>query len=152
MADEPGCTPPAVFRQPMIVRFGDCDPVGIAYFPRYFDWMHRLMEAWFDEALLTPYSTLLQTHGLPTVETHCRYAAPCRFGDALVLELRIGRLGRSSVGLRTHILGADGSPRAQGRTEVVFVDTRPGPEWMRPCPIPDSLRAQMTRFLDPGWA
>jgi 4-hydroxybenzoyl-CoA thioesterase len=144
--------PPLAFSMPLLVRFGDCDPVGIAYFPRYFDWMHRAMEAWFDEALGLPYAALLQTHGLPTVETSCRYAAPCRFGDAVRVELRLGRLGRSSLGLRTQIIGEDGVLRATSRTEVVMVDTRPGPGWMRPTPLPDTLRAKMTPYLDPALA
>ena len=49
-------TAPQVFRHTVRARFGACDPVGIVYFPRYFDWFHQAMEAWFDDALVESYS------------------------------------------------------------------------------------------------
>ena len=140
-----------VHRHPLVARFGDCDPVGIVYFPRYFDWFHRAMESWFDEGLGQPYAELLRHHGLPTVHTECDYARPCAFGDRVVVELRVGRLGRTSLRLLLRVVGEDGVLRANGATDVVMVAICPGADQhLRPTPIPPALREKMADYLAPA--
>lgn len=113
--------PMGVFRFPIDVRFGACDPVGIVYFPRYFDWFHQAMEAWFGDALGLPYHQVLQRHGFPAVHTEADYQRPCAFGERVVVELRVGRIGGSSVRLDYRVVGpaGDGDVRATGHTVVV---------------------------------
>ena len=142
---------PQIHVHPVAVRFGMADPAGIVYFPRYFDWFHQAMESWFDEGLGLPYAEVLQTHGLPTVDTRCAYRAPCRPGEAVAVELRVARLGRTSLRLAYAVRGADGALRAVARTDVVFVGLVPGtPEHLRPVPLPEGLRARMEAYLDPS--
>lgn len=148
MSPEPAA--PAVHRHPRTARFGDCDPVGIVYFPRYLDWFHLAMESWFEQGLGQPYAEFLQHTGLPTVHTECDYARPVAFGDRVVVELRVGRIGRSSLRLLYAVVGEDGVLRAHGATDVVLVQLRPGrPEHLRPTPIPEALRARMAAYLAP---
>ena len=74
------------------------------------------------------------------VESGCRYTASLRYPDALVLGLRIVRLGTSSVEWEIAMTReSDGEPVAQGRFVHVFVDrvTR------RPTPVPRALRTAM---------
>lgn len=153
MSPEPAAPPaarPAVHRHPRTARFGDCDPVGIVYFPRYFDWFHLAMESWFEQGLGQPYAELLQRVGLPTVHTECDYAQPCAFGDRVVVELRVGRIGRSSLRLCFQVVGEDGVLRAKGLTDVVLVQLSPGAAGhLRPTPIPEALRARMAAYLHP---
>ncbi len=135
------------FLHPVTVRFGDCDPAGIAYFPRFFEWFHEAMEAWFGEALGAPYHEVLRRHGFPAVHTECDYRAPCRFGDAVVIELRLGALGRSSLRLDYRVLGADGGVRAVAHTRVVMIGTDPSQaDHLKSVVIPDALRARMEAF------
>ena len=143
-------TPPSatgVFLHPVQVRFGDCDPAGIAYFPRFFEWFHEAMEAWFDDALGRPYHEVLRRHGFPAVHTECDYAAPCRFGDRITVELRLGALGQSSLRLDYTVRGAEGGVRASAHTRVVMIGTDPTlPDHLRSVPIPDDLRARLEAF------
>lgn len=136
-----------VYRHRVVARFGDCDPAGIVYFPRFFDWFHVAMEAWFGAALGQPYHELLQRYGLPAVHTEADYAVPVRFGDVIHVELRLGRLGGSSVRLDYRVVGEDGGLRATGSTTCVLMGTDPAlPDHMAAVPIPDRLRERLERF------
>ena len=44
----PKDTPEAaqVYRSEILVRFGDCDPAGIVYYPRYMEMFNSLVEDW----------------------------------------------------------------------------------------------------------
>ena len=37
----------ARFETTRVLRFGDCDPAGIAYYPRYFDLLNGVVEDWW---------------------------------------------------------------------------------------------------------
>ena len=47
------------------VRFGECDPAGVVYYPIFFNWFHECMEVWFEEALQVPYAEVIQNIGFP---------------------------------------------------------------------------------------
>jgi acyl-CoA thioester hydrolase len=78
------------------------------------------------------------------VESTCRYLAPVAFPADLDAGLRVGKVGRSSVRYEIGLFadGAEG-PSAFGHFVHVFVDraTR------RSVPLPDPLRAAVTRLL-----
>lgn len=102
------------------VRFGDCDPAGIAYFPRFFDWFHQAMEQWFDEGLGIDYAGLIASgHGMPCVHTEADFKAPCRLGDVLHIHLAVAKRGGSSVVLEYRVVGDDGVLRATGQSVVL---------------------------------
>ena len=141
----------SAFRHPVKARFGACDPVGIVYFPRYFDWFHQAMEAWFDDALGHPYHTLLRHHGLPAVHTEADYRTPVRFGDEVHVELRVGHLGRSSMRLDYRVVGQDDRVHATGHTVVVHMGTDPtAADHMQAVPFPRALRDAIAPFLTPA--
>jgi 4-hydroxybenzoyl-CoA thioesterase len=73
------------------VRFGDCDPAGIIYFPRFFALFHDAMETWFPARLGLRYSELVvgRKIGFPAVHTEADFQAPCALGDAIAVELRV---------------------------------------------------------------
>lgn len=77
------------------------------------------------------------------VESHCRYARPVAFPDALEAGLRVEHLGRSSVryGIGIFVAGQQ-EAAAEGWFVHVFVDraTR------APSPIPDRIRAALARL------
>ena len=76
------------------VRFGECDPAGVVYFPTFFDWFHQAMESWFEQGLQRPYADVLQHVGFPAVHTEADFRRPCRLGEALDIEVRVGDLGK----------------------------------------------------------
>ncbi len=135
---------------PVEVRFGDCDPAGIIYFPRFFALFHDAMETWFPARLGMRYAELVvgRKIGFPAVHTEADFSAPCALGEAIAIELRVARLGRSSIDLRYVVRGAGGDVRAVGATTCVVMDLDPAsPGHRRPLAIPDDLRQKIERFM-----
>jgi 4-hydroxybenzoyl-CoA thioesterase len=83
------------------VRFADCDPAGIAYFPRLLALVDAAVEDWTDEALGCSRSTLhlKKRLGLPTVQLETEFRAPARLGDQLSFLVRVERVGTTSLTL-----------------------------------------------------
>ncbi len=83
---------------------------------------------------------------MPRVSAHCDYKSPARFGDMLSIEMKLGRLGRSSFKLlyqayrvpeRTHL--ADGYIVAAAVSRSTF----------KAVPLPDELRKAL-QTLEPA--
>ena len=57
------------FRRERQIRFSDCDPAGIVFYPQYFVMLNGLVEDWVDDALDIGYRHLVieRRIGLPTV-------------------------------------------------------------------------------------
>lgn len=134
---------------PLTVRFGDCDPAGIAYFPNIYDWFHQAMETWFAAHLGTPYDIVIKDWkiGFPAVKSEAEFVSPCALGDALVVQLTIARLGTRSLDLAYRVVGIDGVLRATGKTTVVVVDLDPGsPTHLQSQDPPEELRIALQTF------
>ena len=92
------------------IEWGDCDPAGIVFYPRYFAMFDASTTALFEAALgMTKYQFLkrFQAVGYPMLETTGRFLVPTRFGDNVVIETSLSKLGRSSFDV-THRLTKDG--------------------------------------------
>ena len=91
-----------VFVQSRVVRFSDCDPAGMVFFPQYFVMLNAVVEDWFTQALGVNYAQLLGERriGLPTVALQSEFRAPCRMGDTVEFRLQLERLGSRSLTLR----------------------------------------------------
>ncbi len=132
------------------VRFGDCDPAGIVYFPRFFHLFHEAMETWFSAGLGLSYADLIVARklGFPAVHSEADFKVPCALGDSIAVELRVARLGRSSIGLEYVVRGDAGDVRLTGASTCVVMDLDPGsPGFRRAVVIPDDLRARIERFM-----
>lgn len=92
----------SAYEDEFAVRFGDCDPAKIMYFPNYFDYFHAAMEDFFRDRLGALYHVMLQEErvSFPTVHLEVNFSAPVRFGDAVTIAVEVARIGRSSVDLR----------------------------------------------------
>ncbi len=102
------------------VRFSDCDPAGIVFFPQYLVMLNGVVEEWFDSALGIPYAGLIGERrlGLPTVRLEVDFTAISRHGDALRWSVTLAQLGRSSFTLLHEVSGVD-SIRLRARQVLV---------------------------------
>lgn len=149
--DEP--TAGGVHVLPVDVGWGHCDPAGIVYFPRFFEMFHAAMESWFGAAAPTglglPYQAVIvgRRLGFPAVHTEADFRAPTHFGERIGVELRVAKLGRTSITLAYVLRGGAGDVRATGRTVVAVMDLDPSsPTHHRGCPLPDDIRAAIEAF------
>lgn len=133
-----------VFSVEVPIRFSNCDPAGIVYFPEFFDLINSLVEDWFTIGMDTSYADLMmQAHiGTPTIDIQCEFIKPCRYGEHLTLELVVTKLGRTSFQLRETGTVA-GELRWRTRHVLCFLST----ESYRPVAIPEELREKMARFM-----
>jgi len=133
-----------VFEIDVTVRFGDCDPAGIVFFPQYLVMLSTLHERWFTEALGVPYPDYIGRRklGLPTVRLECDFTAVSRHGDRLRQHLAVAKLGRTSLELAAEY-DCGGELRARFRQVMVCTSL----ETHRSHPLPDDLRLGMQRFV-----
>jgi 4-hydroxybenzoyl-CoA thioesterase len=126
------------------IRFSNCDPAGIVYFPEFFDMINSLVEDWFTIGMDTSSADLMmRSHiGTPTIDIQCEFIKPCRYGERLRLELAVTKIGRTSFHL-TETGTVAGELRWRTRHVLCFLST----ETYRPVPIPPGLREKMARFM-----
>jgi 4-hydroxybenzoyl-CoA thioesterase len=129
------------------VRFADCDPAGIVFFPRFLEMVNDLTEDWFAQGLGTPFNEfhMVRGYGVPVVNTRIDFLKACRLGESVSLELGIESLGGSSavLAIRGHV-GGEQRLRLRHRIAIVSLEPR------RAVAIPEELRERMKRFLVPG--
>jgi 4-hydroxybenzoyl-CoA thioesterase len=134
-----------VFRSEKLIRFQHCDPAGIVFYPQYFVLFHELVEDWFNQGLGIDYADFVQKQGfgVPMVKVDCEFLAPNRFGETLVLELAVKRLGTSSI-----TFAVRGSTEIRTCVRATLTVVHAAIEGPRAAPIPDGLRAAMQRFVE----
>jgi 4-hydroxybenzoyl-CoA thioesterase len=137
-------TPARPFRAEVLVRFGDCDPAGIVFYPRYLEIFNNIVEDWCREGLQLSFPDLITQHGwgLPTVHLDVDFTAPSRFGELLSATLTVRSVGASSVHVEITLCGPEGGLRVRGSVVLVLIDRKPH----KAIPIPDDLRARVLRF------
>lgn len=87
-----------IHRKKIQIEWGDCDPGGIVYFPRYFEYCDICTNALFVHAGL-PKPKMLKTYriaGIPIVEARGSFMLPSEYPDVLVVASSISEWGRSS--------------------------------------------------------
>ena len=111
----------SAFQQPRRIRFSDCDPAGIVFYPQYFVMFNGLLEDWVDGPLGIGFADLVSRRriGLPTVRLEADFRAVSRFGDDVVLSLQVERLGGKSLTLALRCEAAAGELRMAMRQVVV---------------------------------
>jgi 4-hydroxybenzoyl-CoA thioesterase len=88
------------------IEWGDCDPAGIIYYPRYFEIFDASTALVFEAALgMTKFEMFkqLEFSGFPLVRTQAKFFRPTRFGDDVTVESTIN-FGRSSFEVNHRLL------------------------------------------------
>lgn len=85
-------------RRAIEIQWGDCDPAGIVYFPRFFEYFDACTNALFQRAGL-PKPEMLRKYrlaGIPLVDARARFIIPSSFGDVVAVDSCISEWGHSS--------------------------------------------------------
>ena len=135
-----------MFTTTILVRFGDLDAAGIAYYPNLVNFLHESFEDFFVGHVGRPYPEVYaEGLGFPTVKLEVEFEAPVRYGDHVEMRLFVERVGRSSVQMRYEAF-VGGQPRFRARNVAVVVDMKP----FRPQPLPDWLSERFVSAMEPG--
>src|SRR5687768_1954417 len=104
------------------IRFSDCDPAGIVFYPQYFVLFNDLLDEWFDTVWTQGFADYVvrSRFGVPTVRLEADFKSVSRMGDDVILTLNVLRIGERSFELALDCKGAaDESLRMSARQTLV---------------------------------
>jgi 4-hydroxybenzoyl-CoA thioesterase len=122
------------------IEWGDCDPAGIVFYPRYFAMFDASTAALFQAALGMPkiaWTTKYGVLGFPMVDTRAKFSVPSAYGDEVMIESRIAAFRRSSFDVEHRLLKADGAVGVEGFETRVWTVKENGR--IRSAPIPQEV-------------
>src|SRR5580704_16752948 len=116
-----------VSRRQLTVEWSHCDPAGIVFNPRFFEYFDWGTWTLFEAALGVRPPDLAAAFGimgLPLVDASARFIAPARFGDAVELTSQVSEFRRSSFDV-THQLFVRGALAVEGSETRVWAARDP---------------------------
>ncbi len=135
-----------VFITRHLVRFGDVDPAGIAYFPRIHNYIHESFENLWEEYIGARYYHVIQNERIafPMAHSDVDFKKPLQFGDRPLVKVSCFKLGRASLGLR-YIFEVNGTVCVDARTTIVCIDA----DSFKSLEIPAEYRVYFQRIMTP---
>lgn len=127
------------------IRFADCDPAGIVFYPRYFEMINATIEDWFDEGLGYGFQQMIveDGFGVPTAHIDVDFKAASRLDDWLVFSLVVTDVGRSSIKL-TIKASCEDETRLIANTVLVYINSAKH----APARLPDALKSRILEFRE----
>jgi 4-hydroxybenzoyl-CoA thioesterase len=110
------------------IEWGDCDPAGIVYYPRYFAIFDASTAHLLQAALGMTKAQWIAEYdivGIPMVKTKATFFRPCTFGDVVTITSEIAGTGRSSFEVM-HRLEKDGTMAVEAREKRVWTGRNAG--------------------------
>lgn len=115
------------------VRYAETDAMGVVYYANYLIWM-EVGRSEYCRALGIRYRDMEVNDGvlLAVAEANCRYSAPARYDDEILVTTRIVNANRRMVEFGYEIRNERGQRLATGWTKHIFL----GPD-MKPRKLPE---------------
>jgi 4-hydroxybenzoyl-CoA thioesterase len=129
------------------IEWGDCDPAGIIYYPRYFEIFDASTAALIERALGMRKRDYLKAYdfaGHPLVNAQSRFLIPTRFGDEVTVETEVTALRRSSFDVR-HRVYKDVALAAEGLETRVWVQGDAAKGTMQAKPMPQVVIERLSQ-------
>ena len=129
--------------------WGDLDPLGIVFYPRYYEWIDACGHLFF-ESLGLKMSDLWKERKIlfSLVETSCRYRHPGRYYQKIRVVSQIDELGKKLVALKYAIRRAeDDALMVEGFEKRVCIDVS-DPENYRAIDIPEDIYRVLKEATD----
>ena len=136
------------YTRPHRITWGECDPAGIVYAPRYLDMVGENTVRLFEHAGLPKKRLMLKALGVagyPMVEVSARYFRPTAYGDDVLIETAAPEFGGSSFVIH-HRITLDMVVCVESTEKRVWTvpdASRPG--GLRAERVPDDIRALFQR-------
>ena len=115
---------PVVSEARMRVRYAETDQMGVVYHANYFVWfeigrVELLRQLGFSYREMEE----IDGCGIAVIDARCRYKAPARYDDEVIVRTHVKYLRESLVQFEYELVRADdGTPLAEGDTTHVVVD------------------------------
>ena len=125
------------------IEWGDCDPAGIIFYPRYFEIFDASTSALFERATGMKKIDMLKSFdiaGFPLARTRARFLKPTRFGDDVTVDTSV-KFGRASFEIE-HRLSLNGETCVECSETRVWVVRDQTTGGIKSHPIPDEVLAK----------
>src|SRR6185312_1379020 len=136
-----------VYRRSFTIEWGHCDPAGIVFNSRFFEFFDWSTWALFEAALgVKPadFPGAYDILGIPLVDARANFRLPARFGDVVELASHVSEFRRSSFNV-THELFVRGELAVEGRETRVWAGRdEADPSRLKTRPIPSEVIARFT--------
>jgi YbgC/YbaW family acyl-CoA thioester hydrolase len=116
-----------VFSLPVQLRWGECDPAGIIFYPTYFQWFDAAAWNMFSEVGYSAKRMRAEHLAMPLVAADCEFRHPAQQEDRAEVRSRIVRWGGKSFALAHEVVRADGTLLAVGSETRVWGRYESGP-------------------------
>ena len=127
------------------IEWGDCDPAGIVFYPRYFAMFDHNTTMLISKASGVTKPELLKRYdfaGYPVLSTQAKFMIPNIFGDDVEIESTFTRIGRSSFEIR-HLLTKHGKLSVEAQEARAWVKGAPEDKTkIKSHPLPEDLVAK----------
>lgn len=134
-----------VFRRQMTIEWGHCDPAGIVFNSRYFEFFDTGTWLLLGTALNVPPPKLAAAFGIvgvPLVDARAEFFKPAAFGATIEIASRVAAFRRSSFEVE-HKITLAGELAVEGsETRVWAVRHKDDPERIAGAPIPAEVIAK----------
>ena len=132
-------------RRQFTIEWGHCDPAGIVFNSRFFEFFDWGTWTLFERALGVKPQDLAGVFGIvgiPLVDSGARFIAPARFGDVVELTSQVNEFRRSSFDIEHRIFVGD-TVAVEGRETRVWAVRDPAdPSRIKSRPIPPEVVAR----------
>ncbi len=129
----------------MTVEWGQCDPAGIVFNPRFFEMFDTTTWLLFEAALGVKPDALARNYGIvgiALVDARANFLKPAKFGDVIEIASRVTEFRRASFDVE-HRLSVGGDIAVEGaETRVWAVRNKTDPDKLATAAIPPEVIAK----------
>jgi len=126
------------------VRFGDCDPAGIVFFPNFHRWMDASSLHFFLQCGVPPWAELTPVNGIigtPLLEHQTRFMKAATYGERIEIHTSVLEW-RAKVFVQRHQVRRGSDLLCEGTETRAFCIRDPeDPKRIRAVPVPADIRA-----------
>lgn len=126
------------------VKWGDTDPAGVVYTPRFLHFAVEAVESWFTSLTGRHWRHLPEDYGIetPPIAANLRFRHALWPDDRLDLTVRVTAIGRSSYTVAVAGANQDGVACFEANLTFVAID----PAARKSVPLPDRLRTALETY------
>jgi 4-hydroxybenzoyl-CoA thioesterase len=135
------------FRRQLTIDWGQCDPAGIVFNPRFFEMFDANSWMLFEAVLGVKPQDLAATYGIvgiALVDARANFLKPAKFGDSIEIASRISEFRRSSFDVE-HKVSVGGELAVEGtETRVWAARDKSDPDKIKAVAIPQDVIARFS--------
>ena len=133
------------FRRQLTIEWGHCDPAGIVFNPRFFEFFDTSSWLLFEAALGVKAQDLASAYnifGIALVDARANFLKPVKFGDVIEIASRVSEFRRSSFDVEHKIILGGTLAAEGGESRVWAVRDKTDPDKIATAPIPPEVIAK----------